>query len=135
VPEKQLVPVVVKSVAHGAAFAGSEEIIRKLARVSTLHELPLEDPSYVGHAGYPAGVIDIQVIYENEIDIPAERERLTKEIAKLEKNLASAERQLGNDAFLAKAPSNIVEGLKKQESENRQLLEKAKAALAALPQG
>jgi valyl-tRNA synthetase len=76
---------------------------------------------------------DIQVIYEATIDIPAERERLTKEIAKLEKNIASAERQLGNDAFLAKAPPAIVEGLKKQEAENRLLLEKAKAALATLP--
>jgi valyl-tRNA synthetase len=41
---------------------------------------------------------------------------------------------LGNDAFLAKAPSNVVEGLKKQQAETRQLLDKAQAALAALPE-
>ena len=78
------------------------------------------------------GRTDVQVVYERQIDIPAERERLTKEIAKLEKNLASAERQLGNESFLAKAPANIVEGLKKQEAENRELLTKAQSALAAL---
>jgi valyl-tRNA synthetase len=40
---------------------------------------------------------------------------------------------LGNDAFLAKAPAQVVESLKKQEAETRQLLEKARAALDALP--
>jgi len=46
--------------------------------------------------------------------------------------VAAAERQLGNEAFLAKAPAQVVEGLKKQEAETRQLLEKARIALNAL---
>jgi valyl-tRNA synthetase len=75
----------------------------------------------------------VAVIYEKPLDISAERERLTKDIAKYEKGLAAAERQLGNAGFLAKAPGNVVEGLKKQEAETRMLLEKAKAALDALP--
>ena len=58
---------------------------------------------------------------------------MTKDIAKYEKGLAAAERQLGNEGFLAKAPARVVEGLKKQESETRLLLEEARAALAALP--
>jgi valyl-tRNA synthetase len=40
---------------------------------------------------------------------------------------------LNDPAFVAKAPAHIVEGKKKQMQENRLLLEKAKAALAALP--
>ena len=104
-------------------------IIRRLAKVDNLKIVPkLEGPSV-----RTIGLLDFQFIYEKQIDIPAECDRLTKEIAKLDKNLAAAERQLGNEAFMAKAPAHIVEGLKRQESENRQLLEKAKAALAALP--
>jgi valyl-tRNA synthetase len=80
-----------------------------------------------------AGPTDVVVEYEAQIDVPAERERLTKDIAKYEKGLASAERQLGNEGFLAKAPAQIVEGLKKQEAETRLLLEKARAAISALP--
>jgi valyl-tRNA synthetase len=76
---------------------------------------------------------DVAVVNEATIDLPAERERLTKDIAKYEKGLAAAERQLGNEGFLAKAPAHVVEGLKKQEAETRLLLEKALAALAALP--
>jgi valyl-tRNA synthetase len=40
---------------------------------------------------------------------------------------------LGNEGFLAKAPAQVVEGLKNQEAETRLLLEKARATLDALP--
>jgi valyl-tRNA synthetase len=77
----------------------------------------------------------VAVTYEATIDVAAERERLTKDIAKYEKGIAAAERQLGNEGFLAKAPANVVEGLKKQEAETRLLLEKARAALENLNEG
>jgi valyl-tRNA synthetase len=108
----------------------NQEVIMSLARVSLLavESAPLEEMHIRSEVGF-----DVGIKYEKSIDVAAERERLTKEIAKLEKNITGAEKQLGNDAFLAKAPPAIVEGLKKQEAENRLLLEKAKAALAALP--
>jgi valyl-tRNA synthetase len=76
---------------------------------------------------------DVAVVYERQIDIPAERERLTKELAKHEKNLANCERQLANEAFMAKAPARVVEGLRKQAAEALTLRDKTKAALDALP--
>ena len=63
----------------------------------------------------------------------AERERLTKEFAKVEKAIANAERQLNNPGFTAKAPPHIVEGLKKQLSESRRLRDKIRGDLDALP--
>jgi valyl-tRNA synthetase len=83
-------------------------------------------------SGFEVAVIPVG--FERKIDVPAERERLTKDIAKYEKGIAAAERQLGNEGFLAKAPAKVVEGLKKQEAETRLLLEKARAALSALPE-
>jgi len=88
-----------------------------------------------GLSKHSTPTFDVAVVYERTVDVPAERERLTKEIAKYDKGVAAAERQLGNDAFLAKAPAQVVEGLKKQEAETRLLLEKARAALDALPPG
>ncbi len=58
---------------------------------------------------------------------------MTKDIAKYEKGIAAAQHQLGNEGFLAKAPAKIVEGLKKQAAETQLLLDKARAALDALP--
>jgi valyl-tRNA synthetase len=105
-------------------------IVERLARVA---EIRYVADLTAGLAKHSAANFDVAVIYERTIDVPAERARLTKDIEKFEKGMAAAARQLGNDAFLAKAPAKVVEGLKKQEAETRLLLEKAQAALAALP--
>ena len=111
-------------------FTNNRDIIERLAKVSKIEfsELPLSGPNILSSFG-----VDVQVLYERTIDIAAERERLTKDIAKYEKNLMSAKRQLGNEGFLAKAPAQVVEGLKKQEAETRLLLEKARTSLNSLP--
>jgi valyl-tRNA synthetase len=107
-------------------------IVERLARVS---ELRIVDQITAGLSKHSTFSFDVAVIYERTVDIAAERERLTKDIAKYEKGLMSAERQLGNESFLEKAPAKIVEGLKKQEAEMRMLLEKALAALENLNKG
>ena len=113
------------------------QVLEKLGRVNALEIVSFSARNSGGEyeklPWQTAGQVDVFVDYERTIDVAAERERLTKDIVRYEKGLASAERQLGNESFLAKAPAQVVEGLKKQESETRLLLEKAKAALDALP--
>jgi valyl-tRNA synthetase len=76
---------------------------------------------------------DVEPIYKRQIDVPAERERLLKDLAKFTKGLEAADKQLSNEGFLARAPAPIVEGLRKQHAETLALQRKAEAALAALP--
>jgi valyl-tRNA synthetase len=131
VEEKALTPIEVRlDIGMLASLQENSSIVERLARVSDLRFVEYISPGVSKHST-PA--FDVAVVYERSIDVPAERDRLTKDIAKYEKGLAAAERQLGNDGFVAKAPAHIVEGLKKQEAETRLLLEKAKAALNALP--
>jgi len=75
---------------------------------------------------------DVRIIYERKVDVAAERERLNKELAKLTQELTRATAQLGNDAFLSKAPGNVVAGLRKRKSELEPLIEKIRAALHEL---
>ncbi|HEX5432684.1 MAG TPA: class I tRNA ligase family protein, partial [Candidatus Angelobacter sp.] len=75
---------------------------------------------------------EVALAYERQVDKAAESERLKKDLAKLEGQLANAERQLGNDQFLTKAPPHVVEGLKKQVRELKILIEKNNMALGAL---
>jgi len=75
---------------------------------------------------------EVRLAYEQKIDVAAERERLKKEIEKLEKEQANAQRQLGNDGFLSKAPAKVVEGLRNRQGEVTLLLEKARTALSQL---
>ena len=75
---------------------------------------------------------DVHAIYEKKIDVAAERERLTKELEKIEKEQANGQRQLSNEQFLAKAPAKVVEGLKARAEELRVLREKTVAKLKEL---
>src|SRR5580692_3753435 len=75
---------------------------------------------------------DVHVIYEKKIDVAAERERLTKELEKIEKETANGQRQLSNEQFLAKAPAKVVEGLKTRAEELKALRAKTAARLSEL---
>jgi valyl-tRNA synthetase len=138
VPEKELVRAFIytgrrENVENGRYYWAAQlnqDILKSLARVSELVDSgPLTQRHIRSDSHF-----DVGFEYEAIIDVPAERERLAKDIAKYEKGIAAAERQLGNEGFLAKAPAHVVEGLKKQESETRLLLEKAQAALDVLPE-
>jgi valyl-tRNA synthetase len=75
---------------------------------------------------------EVVLVYEQKIDVAAERERLTKELAKLEGELANNRKQLGNEQFLAKAPAKVVEGMRKRGQELEVLIQKTRAALDKL---
>ena len=75
---------------------------------------------------------EVALVYERQVDKAVESERLKKDLAKQESQLAGSERQLGNEQFLAKAPPQVVEGLKKQVTELKILIEKNRRALEAL---
>jgi valyl-tRNA synthetase len=76
---------------------------------------------------------DVHAIYEKKIDVAAERERLKKELEKIEKQLAGAQARLGDEQFLRKAPAQVVEGLRKQVEELVILRDKIVAQLNELP--
>jgi valyl-tRNA synthetase len=131
VEEKAAVPIELRTEASLQKVAQeNRDITEKLARVS---DVRFVEQISAGLSKHSTANFDVAVIYQRTVDVSAERERLTKDIARYEKGLAAAERQLGNEGFLAKAPAHVVDGLKKQEAETRLLLEKAQAALNALP--
>ena len=131
VPEKEAAPILLHGDNRILALAdANRDMLARLARVSDVDfaSEPLTGPAARGGSGF-----DVSVIYERQIDVAAERERLTKEIAKLSKGLEAAGRQLGNEGFLAKAPAAVVDGLKKQQAETQLQFDKANTALESLP--
>jgi valyl-tRNA synthetase len=131
VEEKASVPIEVRTNAEARAIlAGNSTIVEKLARVA---EVRFVNSISEGLAKHHTPAFDVAVVYERTVDVAAERDRLTKEIARLEKGFNANESKLTSESFLAKAPAHIIDGLKKQHAETSALLEKARAVLAALP--
>jgi valyl-tRNA synthetase len=131
VPEKEATAIQLHS---GPSVARSAElnadILSRMARVSSVQQSAV---SLNGNNTRSTATFDVAVLYERQIDVPAERERLSKDLAKFTKGLEAADKQLGNEGFIARAPAHIVEGLRKQHAETLALKQKAEAALAALP--
>jgi valyl-tRNA synthetase len=75
---------------------------------------------------------DVHVVYEKPIDVAVERERLRKELERIEKEIANGQRQLSNEQFLAKAPADVVEGLRRRAKELEVLRDKTKSKLDQL---
>ena len=131
VPEKEATPIQIYSTTNAAALASANaDMLAKQARVSSV-EVVTAAPT--GNNARATATFDVAIVYERQIDVPAERERLTKDLAKYNKGLEAADKQLSNEGFVARAPAHIVEGLKKQQAETLALKQKAEAALAALP--
>jgi len=75
---------------------------------------------------------DVHVVYERKIDVTAECDRLKKELEKIEKGIASGQKQLGNPQFVAKAPASVVENLRKQQQELALVREKTLSKMKEL---
>jgi valyl-tRNA synthetase len=119
----------------GDLLSAHSDILGRLTRVSPIREVGSQERyGNLSDLFWRQGMFEVAVHYEKKIDIPAERERLTKELAKQEKGLASAERQLSNPVFIEKAPPHVVEGLRKAEADTRLLIEKTRKALDDLAQ-
>jgi valyl-tRNA synthetase len=131
IPEKEPAPILLHGDNRVLALAdANRDMLSRMARVS---DVDFATEPLTGASARSGSGFDVSVIYERQIDVPAERERLTKEIVRLEKGLQVAGRQLGNEGFLAKAPAAVVDGLKKQQAETQSLYDKATAALESLP--
>jgi valyl-tRNA synthetase len=130
VEEKAAVPILLRvAPAERTGIEQNQEIVGRLAKVSGIEFV---ETMPEGTALRSAPGFDVAVIYERTIDVAVECERLKKELARFEKEVSNAGRQLSNEGFLAKAPANVVEGLRRRAAELGVLIPKTRAALDSL---
>jgi valyl-tRNA synthetase len=106
-----------------------QEILDRLARVSAIE---ISDSPLTGANTRSTPAFDVAVVYEKQIDVAAERERLTKELARLDKQITANQARLSDTSFTAKAPAHIVEGLRKQTADLITLRDKTRGGLDSL---
>ncbi|WP_186067940.1 valine--tRNA ligase [Burkholderia gladioli] len=108
--------------------------LKALARLSDVTIVADEAALDSEAQGAPIAIVGAnKLVLKVEIDVKAERERLSKEVARLENEIRKCEAKLGNEAFVAKAPPAVVEQEQKRIAEFRGTLDKLAAQLARLP--
>ncbi|MEU8886540.1 valine--tRNA ligase [Streptomyces sp. NPDC048442] len=112
----------------GTALAPHEAAIRQLLRLQ-----PAGD-GFHATASLPVAGATVALDLSGTIDVAAERKRLTKDLEAAKKEVAQANAKLGNEAFLAKAPDNVVDKIRGRLSKAEADIERITAQIEALPQ-
>ena len=103
----------------------------KLAGLAGLAEI-----AFAADAGGRTGALTslgvVLLELSGNVDVAAEKVRLTKELAKLEQAVAAGEAKLGNEVFVSKAPAKILEGARNQLAEAKAKRDEIARMLASL---
>ncbi|MEV2243943.1 valine--tRNA ligase [Streptomyces sp. NPDC049970] len=113
----------------GTVLAPHEAAIRQLLRL-----LPAGE-GFHATATLPVAGATVALDLSGTIDIEAERKRLTKDLGAAEKEKAQADGKLNNEAFLGKAPDNVVDKIRGRLAKAQTDIERITAQLANLPKG
>ncbi|HEX4842911.1 MAG TPA: valine--tRNA ligase [Limnobacter sp.] len=98
----------------------------KLSQVDVMESLPSDSMAPVQIVG------DLKLMLHVQIDVDAERARLTKEIGKLEAEIGKCTAKLGNPSFVDRAPAAVVEQEKARLAEFTATVEKLQAQYSKL---
>ncbi|MFF3649757.1 valine--tRNA ligase [Streptomyces sp. NPDC002181] len=112
----------------GATALGAHE-----AAIRQLLRLQPEGDSFSATATLPVAGATVALDLSGTIDVAAERGRLSKDLAAAQKEKQQAEAKLGNEAFLAKAPDNVVDKIKGRLAKAEADITRIQAQLDTLP--
>ena len=91
-----------------------------------LASIAVDEAVIANAAQVVVGEATVLLPLEGVIDLAKERERLAKEIAKKDSDIANDDKKLTNEAFIAKAPQEVVEEIR----ERRAAAESARAKMS-----
>jgi valyl-tRNA synthetase len=111
----------------GTAFAAHEAAIRQLLRLQP------EGEAFEATATLPVAGAQVALDLSGTIDVAAERKRLAKDLAAAEKEKVQANAKLGNEAFLAKAPDQVVDKIRARLAKADEDITRIQAQLEGLP--
>ena len=117
-----------------AAFvSANNHVIKAMAKLSEVKVFEDEAAWQVAAQSAPVAVVgNIRLCLFIEVDVTAEKARLSKEITRLETEIAKAHGKLGNEAFVAKAPPAVITQERQRLADFEDTLQKVKDQLKRL---
>lgn len=133
-PAQRLPLLTVAGSADGAAFLrANADVLKNLAKLSEVKVFDDEAAWATEAQNAPVSVVgDARLALFVEVDVEAEKARLSKEAKRLEGEIAKANGKLGNEAFCAKAPAAVLEQEKKRVADFGATLTRIQEQLARL---
>ena len=114
-------------------MTGAAPVLQALAKLSEVKVFADEASWAAAAQAAPVAVVgEARLCLFMEIDVEAEKARLTKEITRLEGEVTKANAKLGNEAFVAKAPPAVIEEAKKRVADFGATLAKMREQFARL---
>ena len=112
---------------------GVAPVLQALAKLSEVKVFDDEAAWAAAAQAAPVAVVgDARMCLYMEIDVVAEKARLSKEIARIEAEITKAHGKLGNEAFVAKAPAAVLDQEKKRVADFTATLGRLRDQLARL---
>ena len=130
-PPSQKMPLLISG--PEAECAAAAAYLQQLARLESVTHVEDLQQAAQGSVAPVAIVGDFKLMLKVEIDVKAERERLSKEAARLAGEVKKCQSKLGNERFVSKAPAAVVDTEKKRLAEFTALLAKVEEQLDKLP--
>ncbi len=114
---------------NGAYNAVLESVLVKMANLKAVESVAEKDPASVA---FRVGATEFSVPLESNVNVEEELKKLNADLAYYQGFLATVEKKLGNEKFVANAPEAVVAMERKKQSDAIEKIEAIKASITAL---
>lgn len=113
-------------------FTEGEGFLQRLAYADEVTMLDAEPSNLDGMVTIATADAKLYIPMGQLVDVAKEIDRITKELDKNKKFLASLEGKLSNEKFVARAPEAVVNAEKEKAAKTRDLIAQLEQSLAAM---
>ena len=130
--QKEDLTIYVQATDGAKAFLANDKLMSMLMRLGYLASIDLTEEEPASTVAFVTGAEKFFVKIEKEIDVEAERERLTGELERAKKFLIGVSKKLSNERFVNNAPEAVVAKEKQKLADGEARVKSLEESLATL---
>ncbi len=132
-PSKKLPALLVPREGTLTFLQSQQHQLQSLCRLDPIESSPTQKDKGLRVSGV-SRLAEFSLGLDEAVDLEVERERIDRQLRKLQQDLERLEAKLGNSSFVQKAPDHVVEGTRQRQRETEDQLRKLQETLNELSQ-